>query len=635
MYMISFSSKDLPFFFNEQLQNFYYYPYVWDSTRGNGFGEDISGVLWLRTFIYTFSGFLHSYLGLDWFGITIVYYSLFLIFSLVSIYYFVKVLFTWNWAVFIVSFLLYGTNTYILMLMHGGQLGVMLAYSIAPLVLGRFISLIRLTRVDYKSIIATAFVFSLQILMDIRIVYVTFVIVVIYICFHTLKQLMQKKPLLLTVLSVNILICLIIAALLHAFWIVPAFIFLNDVMKTGGENVSVEFLSFALFENSLSLLHPNWPENIFGKVYFMKPSFILLPILAFFSLLTLSKKAPKKDTFLVLFFTVVALGGAFLAKGTNEQFGSIYLWLYDFIPGFSLFRDPTKWYAVVAIAYAYLIPFTIQKRSVLLYGLFVLFWGYLLFPIFQNAHTGVFPRVVSDEYIKLKDELIKDTQFSRVLWIPTVSRYGYSSSTHPAVSFEDFFKVLSASAVIKSLKRDTLIDILDTYSIGYIVMPYGVQYETLLKEKGYTQKKVEELKNILSGKKELKEIYKYQDLSVFKVAEQKDLFWCIGKCRVQLYSRINPTQYEITLENVRIGDKLVFSQANNKHWILEADKQSEPDTYNSLMTFHLSKSGTYSARLVYQKQNLADMGFVVSGVTLVSLSVFFLLDTKKAGNSNS
>ena len=33
--------------------------------------------------------------------------------------------------------------------------------------------------------------------------------------------------------------------------------------------------------HALSLLHPNWPENLFGKVYFLQPEFLILPILAF------------------------------------------------------------------------------------------------------------------------------------------------------------------------------------------------------------------------------------------------------------------------------------------------------------------------------------------------------------------
>ncbi len=647
--MISFSSKDLPFFFNEQLQNFYYYPYVWDSTRGNGFGEDISGVLWLRTFIYSTAGFLHNSLGLDWFWITIVYYSLFVLFSGISIYFFVRTLFGKNWYTFFISLLIYISNTYILMIIHGGQVGVMLAYSLTPLVLGLSIKLLQNNRFNIKLSLITGFFLALQAFLDVRLAYMSFVFVCFLFLVFSYIHVSRKSFLqFFSSRVLHLVICAVTVFLLHSFWILPSVFSLQDTFESGKGDVSVDFLSFAELENSISLLHPNWPENIFGKVYFMRPEFLILPLLAFSSLLF--NKNPKSEyrnpkqiqnsntkiknnltmeqfnNRTIIFFAFLGLFGAFLAKGTNEPFGSFYLWLYNFIPGFSLFRDPTKWYVLVAIAYAYLIPFTIQKRGVLLSGLFVLFWGYLLFPIFQHAQTGVFPRVVPDEYIELKDELIQDAQFSRVLWIPTVSRYSYSSATHPAVSFEEFFKASSASAVIKSLKRDSLTDILETNSIGYIVIPVDEQHEIPLKEKGYTQKKSKELKSILSSKKTLKEMYKYQGLSVFKVAEQKDLFWCIGKCRIQLYRRINPTQYEITLENVHIGDKLVFSQANNKHWILEADKQSEPDAYNSLMTFQLSKSGTYSVRLVYQKQQLADMGLVVSGVTLVSLPFLFFFN---------
>src|SRR3989344_6892132 len=445
--MISLSSKDLPFFFNEQLQSFYYYPYVWDPTRGNGFGEDISGVLWLRTFIYSTAGFLHNGLGLDWFLITIVYYSLFILFSGISIYFFVRTLFGKNWYIFFISFLIYISNTYILMIILGGQVGVMLAYSLTPLVFSLCIKLLQDNRFNIKLSLITGFILALQALLDVRLAYLSFV----FVCFLFLvfNYIHASRKSFLQFFSSRILhlaICAVTIFLLHAFWILPSVFSLQETFEAGKGDVSVDFLSFAKLENSISLLHPNWPENVFGKTYFMRPEFMLSPILAFLSILFLPKNK-QSEKFWVSFFSIGAVLGAFLAKGLNDPFGSVYLWLYSYFPGFSLFRDPTKWYVVVAIAYAYLIPFTIQKGSELLkikqsksllpHGLFVLFWGYLLFPIFQHAQTGVFPRVVPDEYIKLKDELIQDAQFSRVIWIPTVSRYGYSSSTHPAVSFEE------------------------------------------------------------------------------------------------------------------------------------------------------------------------------------------------------
>ena len=155
---------------------------------------------------------------------------------------------------------------------------------------------------------------------------------------------------------------------LHAFWILPAILTHQNPLEQLGSAYSttgaVKFFSFAALENALSLLHPNWPENLFGKTYFMKPEFLGLPILAYISLLFISTKEKtkeqKKTVQYVLYFALLALIAAFLAKGANDPFGEIYLWMFTNIPGFGVFRDSTKWYVLIAISYSLLIPFSLK-----------------------------------------------------------------------------------------------------------------------------------------------------------------------------------------------------------------------------------------------------------------------------------
>ena len=185
---------------------------------------------------------------------------------------------------------------------------------------------------------------------------------------------------------------LAIAVGLNLFWLLPVFLTKGPVLpETYGETGWVEFLSFARFSGALSLLHPFWPENIFGKTYFFRPMFLILPVLAYSSLLFINeltssrvnefteKKAheftslkSKKITNslinnsliankIILYFALLALVGAFLAKGSNPPFGEIYLWLFKNVPGMNMFRDPIKFYVLTAIAYSVLIPFSISR----------------------------------------------------------------------------------------------------------------------------------------------------------------------------------------------------------------------------------------------------------------------------------
>ena len=123
---------------------------------------------------------------------------------------------------------------------------------------------------------------------------------------------------------------------------------------------AVKFFSFAKLEDTIGLLHPNWPENVFGKVGFPKPEFFILPLLAFCSLFFIKNEEKNKRKY-ILYFIVLGLLGIFLAKGTNEPFGVIYLWMFNHIPGFVMFRDPSKWYILIVISYSMLIPYSISK----------------------------------------------------------------------------------------------------------------------------------------------------------------------------------------------------------------------------------------------------------------------------------
>jgi hypothetical protein len=90
----------------------------------------------------------------------------------------------------------------------------------------------------------------------------------------------------------------------------------------------------------------------------MRPEFLILPLLAYASLLFISK-AIKQESKLLLFFALLGLLGSFLAKGANDPFGFIYLWMFDHIPGFVTAADKSE----VLIIFTPAVPAThIQKN---------------------------------------------------------------------------------------------------------------------------------------------------------------------------------------------------------------------------------------------------------------------------------
>lgn len=342
-----------------------------------------------------------------------------------------------------VGALIYTTNTYALMLVGGGQMGVAMAYALAPLVLTR------------------PMVFPIQAMFDPRIALLTLLVS------------LRKNP-------KQLIVPLIITAVFHAYWWIP-FIKNPSILSTqfqGATSEAVKYLSFASFSNAISLLHPNWPENIFGKVYFMRPEFLGIPILAFGAML-LKKLHPK-----IIFFAFLALIGAFLAKGSSEPLGGLYLWLFDHVPGFSLFRDATKFYLYVALAYAVLIPYVLEKLNKKLFViLFLVLWGFTIREAIAGNLTGTFkPIEVPAEYVKFKE--------SDVAWYPKKSRFSVSGS--------DF----------QTLKN-----------IRYVVVPADVRGEIFVTDRMYDESKHQEAIALVATMSGLRRVDEYKDLAVFEVMQ--------------------------------------------------------------------------------------------------------------------
>lgn len=76
---------------------------------------------------------------------------------------------------------------------------------------------------------------------------------------------------------------------------------------------------------------------------------LLIPIFAF----SVSIFRPKNKD--VIFFSLLAVISVFLGKGVNPPFGEVYLWGYQNIVYFQVFRDPNKWVMILSFAFAFLL----------------------------------------------------------------------------------------------------------------------------------------------------------------------------------------------------------------------------------------------------------------------------------------
>lgn len=669
---MNFLGGDFRFFWPENIRDFATVPSAWDPSLNTGIGKSALGSLWITSYL-NFTSFFTN-LGLSWNLITILFWIVpAILLSVFSSFLLFRHLFEVKGRRYsFISAVIYTSNTYFLMILTGGQLGVALSYSLVPLVFLRFIKVFE--NPTLRNSILAGLVLSLQVIFDPRIVYLTLVAILFYFLFNLPKLKVFKSPFF-------FLSPFIISVLLNAFWILPLFLTKNSPIPPGFDSVSsFKFFSFADFSHSFSLLHPNWPENIFGKVYFLKPEFLMLPILAFSSLLFIPKikyqksKIHIKDqkesnslaieqfnnkqslSFLqknrtVLFFSFLGLLGTFLAKGTNPPFGEVNTWIFSNLPGMSMFRDPTKWYLLIALSYSMLIPYGLHhlsktfsskfksdstglKIQKLLSNLFLLFaFCYLLFltmPLWLGEQREIFkPKEVPKEYVELKDFLVSQKQFFRTLWIPQWQRFGYFSNTHPAIGrnevFQDDYK-----QQIKQLRKKEAQDLLKELAVKYIILPYDSESEIFLNDRKHDEIQYKDAVFSLRRIPWLKEVSGFGGIHVFEVGETKDRFWSPSPNIKIEYSFLSPMEYRVKVKNSEKGDLLVFSEGFDKNWIAQNSKSASLEKIQSsefkslLNSFTLREGGSQEFKVYYTPQRYVEFGLWISGITFLILAIFLL-----------
>lgn len=445
------SSGDWPYLYTEQI------------LKSAIFSKSL---LWIEPYYYGTAKLAVIFLGLSW-ELTerLFWFWPFLILAIYS---------SWKLTKSWLGVLIYLTNTYILMLVGGGQMGVALAYALAPLVISRFFKVLE----TGKGVWGWATLLALQIMFDPRLALLTIAAMFLYrLLFYRgeTKSWRLFWPILPLALFINF------------FWLIP-------ILKTGFGNFgsfytergAADFLSFATFSNSLSLLHPNWPENIFGKIQFMRPEFLIIPVAAF---LVLLKKSSSKSKTKILFFATLALLGAFFGKGAQGPFGNVYLWLFDNLPLFVMFRDPTKFYLLVSLAYAFLIPISLKsfKKIKYLSLVFLVYWLVLIQPAWAGQLSGTFTaKQLPEEYLRFKEFVLQQSPGTSFLWLPVRQRFAFTSSDYVSA---EAFSILNSNdfELLGNWLADVdWVDQLKQRGVDYVVVPFDSQGEIFQSDRKYS-----------------------------------------------------------------------------------------------------------------------------------------------------
>jgi hypothetical protein len=654
------STFDFPYFSPLMMKDSDIIPYTWGYHVGlDGFAGFLSPYSWVFPFIYAPQVIFGNLLGMDWSLITrITYLYPFLILSVISPALLFRFLFPKN-NFYLLVILVFLFNTYALMLAQG-EIFLALAYALAPMVLMIFFKIAENRRqtISIKYSVVAGLLLSAQIVFDPRIAYAIIFAVGLYavscITYYVLCLKLSKERILNTfyLILYTFVIPLGIATLLHAFWIIPTVLHGGNPVEALGAAHSaagaVNYLSFAKLENTISLLQPNWPENIFGKVGFMKPEFLVLPVLAFASLLFINNLKEKREKLFILFFAFLGLVGAFLSKGTNDPFGGIYLWLFKYVPGFIMFRDPTKWYLLIALSYSILIPFTTfkfynffasqskfqisnfkfqikSKNQILNFqNLFLILTTLYLILLVRPAvfgHLGGLLKTTSvpQDYVKLEKFLVNQPDYFRTLWFPSKQRFSYYSDVHPEISAQVLFDLYDNKSLLKKLSEKGSEKLLEEASIKYVIVPNDSEGEIFLTDRKYDNKLYLETIKKLKSIKWLKQVSSFGKVIVFETNGSKNHFWSPNQNLKINYEFINPTRYEVNIENARKGDLIVFSESYDKNWMAEgASYKVESLKFNNRFnSFVLPSDGSYGLKVSYALQSYVNVSLIIGTSTLI------------------
>lgn len=486
-----FSAGDGPFYFAETIKKLGWLPVLWRADEG--FGANHGFRLWYDYTLQLVIKILSS-AGFTWWWTDKFLWGGAIAVAVYGAYILGKHFLKKPYA-YLIPFV-YVANTYFLLLFSGGQLGVAWGYALTPAVLAGFIGNAGWAK--------RGLLFALLCLVDLRLAYLAAGAIIFW------SLVFGKK-------KFSFIIPFLVAAGINSFWIVPGILAGGSAAGLDNELTNpgmLRFLSFADFPHALALLHPNWPENLFGKIYFLQPEFLVLPILAFSALFVINDKRLKMNEqplivhhlSFIRYFAFLALIGSFLAKGVTEPFGFIYQWAFTHIPGFVMFRDPTKFYVYIALGYSVLIPFALERiqgmindkrvkindktkiiGSFIIHHLsfivFAMFWLFTIRAVFLGQVKGNFrPMQIPAVYVQLKNLLAADPAPSRTLWIPQREKFAYASDVHPLLYSDQLFPGASVSAVITLTQTPGFMAVLTKAGVKYVVVPEDLEQRLYLND---------------------------------------------------------------------------------------------------------------------------------------------------------
>lgn len=572
---------DAPYFYPEALHEFPLEPSSWTSW-GNNFGN-VNKTFWLTPLMF-FYGLLYKVFGLTNDAlIRIVFYFPAILLSIITPIIFARSLGFGKIVQFFAS-LFYVFNTYFLLLIDGGQVGVALAYGIFPLSLVYIRMFLR--RPDLSKFFLSLIFLSATTSFDPRVGLISVISILVWFLSEALLAKERKS-----IKNLKWLIPVVLAtAAVNSYWFIPL------TKLAGGIDVTVSGLQLLSLLNGLFFFAPHWPANEFGKVSPPPFYFLGIPLLVFGGLFWWKSKKSLSLVIVVLFFI-------FLVKGTTFPLGEVYGWLVANVPFGVALRDSSKFFIPLFLFSGVLVGASVEylrnKWRRFAWVSTGAVYGYLLFlihpAILGNLNGVLTQRNLPDDFNIVHNKLTGDSGFFRTAWFPARHPFGFHSEEKSAVDARELvstrpFASLNVGTDIFNFihQNDEFLDWFNLMGIKYLAFSGNPRVLNP------NQEEVKDWENLTSRVASVSGLVKENwgiGFPVYSTSEVKPHMFYVDKAIFVVGSE---DIYQ-KLRKVNPG----FSVGNQVLFFLEDGKFSEYDVYESLT----KESGI----IVYNDKNDTDL----------------------------
>lgn len=574
--------------------------------------------------------------------------------------------------------LIFCFNSYFLSINTQGHLYLTISSSLV--LLGIYLLISSASNKKTARIVLLSIIGLLITIFDLRNLYLFFGMAFVYYFFDLLyaDSVNQKQEWYSVIYSISVLT--ILTLLLNSYWLLIQ-LQSDTLLSNSITSRSMIFDRFFSISKAMSLSHPFWTGTGI-KWFSINPIPIqlwLIPIVAFGTFML------KKQR-LALYFGIITLIGILLSKQSNYPFFRIYQFLFDTIPGFSAFREASKFYILTLIGYSFLVSsfvsllwnnnekVTLLQKILkgLLIGLLtvVSLWNTIPY-VTGDIEALTKPVHMPREYQSYNDIIKSNKTYSRTLWIPADSRWATYDNLHPKISlinimygdwssFLDKSSKSSEEAIITLLDEKYFNQLLDNASIQYVAIPgeYDANELYTFGRRAAFNAKLNELPFLKKVTMATDEVIVYKNSGIkphlYTTTKLESINKKIPYTAVN-YESPNPSEYNIIIKGISRAFYLNFSEAYHPDWKIRAGtfhwymilinkdyfmsdqyhvkNDAQLNTYfiepaTACKKFQCTKNvdGSYDMLLTlyYKPQSFMYLGVIISSLTFLSCMAYLI-----------